>query len=83
MDLSILIPKDLPDIAAIGQLIQLIVVIGGFIYAKKQLDELVKSRKLETTKELIKEVGNPELRSIRTWLMQELCKRNNEAGKKR
>ena len=65
-----LIPRNLTDLASFAQIAQTIVVVVGFLYGKRQLDELVKSRHLEAVRELIKELGTPEIREIRTWLMR-------------
>ncbi|MDT4328930.1 hypothetical protein RPD76_03380 [Methylomonas sp. MV1] len=74
MDIAWLIPQNLTELSSLSQVLQLIVVTFGFIYGKRQLDELVKARNLEVTRELIDEIGNEEIRGIRTWLMHEFNK---------
>ena len=61
----------LQDLAHLSQILQTLVVIGGFIYGKMQFDEIIRARKLEATRQLIKELGEEEIRNIRSWLMHE------------
>ncbi|WP_207736395.1 DUF4760 domain-containing protein [Fusibacter ferrireducens] len=58
----------LEEISSIASVVELIVVIISIIYAKKQLDDSVLSRRIQLLREIISEVGTDEIRELRSWL---------------
>lgn len=63
------IPVNWTDWAAFAQLLQFVIVIIALLYAKKEVGEVAKSRKLDATNILIDQIGNDEIRSIRSWFL--------------
>ncbi len=63
------LPKNWQEWAAFATVVQLIVVVLALLYAKRQLREVMRSRNLDATKQLLNEIGAPDLRMARTYVL--------------
>lgn len=72
MDLSAWLPKNWSDWAAIAQVLQFIIVLIALIYAKGQVDEAGRARRLQATRDLLDEIGGEEIRALRSWVLNEM-----------
>ena len=71
MNCGFWMPTDWTEWAALVQIMQFGLVVAALIYAKNQLDESSRSRKLEATRQMLVELGSDEIRALRTWLLHE------------
>lgn len=62
------LPLTWADAASASQIIQLVVVVFGLVYAKRQIDEGAAARRLAATQQVLSEIGSDELRAIRSKL---------------
>ena len=72
MNPSDCLPKNWGDWAAFFQILQFVIVVLALLYAKGQVDEAGRARKLQATRELLNEIGNEEVRELRTWVLDEM-----------
>lgn len=72
MDLSAWLPENWGDWAAIAQVLQFVIVLIALIYAKGQMDEAGRARKLQAARELLNEIGSEEIRVLRSWVLDEM-----------
>jgi len=65
-------PDSWQDWAALVTIIQFVVVVFALIYAKGQLNEMARSRKLTATRELLDEVGSDKVREYRRLVLSDI-----------
>lgn len=72
MDLLSWVPNGWSDLGAIAQVLTFIILLVALIYAKGQLSEAGRARKLQATRVLLDEIANEEVRKARSWVLDEL-----------
>ncbi len=63
------LPSNWQEWAAFATVVQLIVVVIALLYARRQLREATRSRNLDATRQLLDEIGAPDLRKARTHVL--------------
>lgn len=66
------IPCNWQDWAALATIVQAIIVVGALFYARDQLREATRSRRLYATTQLLIEIGTPKIREARRYVLYEL-----------
>ncbi len=66
------LPSNWQDWAALITIIQFVVVVFALFYAKHQLTEATRSRELTATTQLLTEIGSPEVRKARSYVLYDL-----------
>jgi len=67
-----LFPKNWEEWRACATVGQFIVVVIALFYARRQLREVTRSRSLTATMQLLHEIGTPDLRKARTYVLERL-----------
>lgn len=65
-------PCNWQDLAAIFTILQFFVVVYALWYARNQLSEAARSRELTATTQLLTEIGSPEIRKGRSYVLYDL-----------
>ncbi len=71
MDFLSWVPNGWADLGAIAQVLTFIVLVVALIYAKGQLTEAGRARKLQAIRALLDEIANEEVRKARSWVLNE------------
>ena len=82
MNTTCWLPKNWADIASIAQTAECIFILIGLIYAASQLRESGQSRKLQSLREILNEIGTDDIRDARNWILSNIPP-NKELTKKR
>jgi len=63
-------PKNWEEWRACATVGQFIVVVIALLYARHQLREVIRSRSLNATIQLLHEIGTPDIRKARTYILE-------------
>ena len=66
------LPSNWQEWAASVTIVQFIVVVIALLYARRQQREVMRSRNLNATKQMLDEIGNPTLRKARAYVLDHL-----------
>lgn len=66
------LPRCWQDWGSFAMVVQAIVLVIASLYAGCQLREVARSRKLDATRQLLDEIGNPVLRNNRDYVLYRL-----------
>lgn len=77
MVISFALPSNWADWSSFSQILQFIIVLIALIIAGRQFKEASRSRELTATNFLIEQVGNENIREIRSWFLQDFTNYGN------
>ena len=72
MNISDRLPQGWNEWAAFAQIVQVFVVLYALYYAKGQVEEAGRARKLQATRELLNEIGSDDIRDARHHVLREM-----------
>lgn len=64
-------PTEWRDVSGIVQVCQFVLLVLAFVYTRRQISEVAKSRRLAATNAILDVIGDEDLRDLRWWLLHE------------